>query len=513
MFDFVHLCCVRYGRLHWKVNRGPARAVRFGGLIEAARPIRRCRVWRLERANHSRAFVKKTPNLNAKESRISSGHGIAVTEWVCRLREKDIPPPVRAQLKRCILDGLGAAIAGTATRAGRIAASYAEEMGAPGAATILATGRRVNVPHAVLANVVAANAYDIDDGYRPSKGHPGGFMITPALAACQERGASNLLVGIAAGYEVATRAAVATHRFYKHYHASGSWGGLGTAACLGRILGLNEERLRWAFGLAEYHAALSPIERCLGRPAMTKDAIAWGAFSAAVAVYLAEKGFTGNPSLLEDPANADLFDDLGDRWRIFDLYFKPYACCRWAQPGVNGLQALQREHVFSAADIAGIVLHTFREATLLQQTPPRNTEEAQYHLFWPMAAVLLHGDVGPEHVDDKALNDDRMTALMERMEAVVEADIQARFPAEALAWVEVRKKDGSVLKSKLVPAQGDAHVPLSDEQLIAKFRRLTEPRIGDKNEMLLDAVWNCDGEDSARRLVEAVGKLDVQLPK
>jgi len=465
----------------------------------------------MEREYDSRSFVKKTSGLDPREPRAISGQRIAVPEWVRGLRYEDLPQPVRRQLKRCILDGLGAAIAGTVTRAGRIAAAYSEEMGGPGGATILATGRRVNVPHAVFANVVAANAYDIDDGYRPSKGHPGGFLITPALAACQERGASNLLAGIAAGYEIATRAAVATHRYYKHYHASGSWGGLGTAACLGRILELDDESLRWAFGLAEYHAALSPIERCLGTPAMTKDAIAWGAFAAAAAVYLAEKGFTGNPSLLEDPANGDLFADLGDHWRILDLYFKPYACCRWAQPGVNGLLALQREHGLSAGDIDRIVLHTFREATLLQQTPPRNTEEAQYHLFWPMAAVLLHGDVGPEHVDDSALNDDGMRALLERMEAVVEADIQARFPAEALAQVEVRKKDGSVLRSALMPAQGDAHVPLSDEQLMSKFRRLTAPRIGDKNEILLDAVWNCDGEDGARRLVKAFGALEIRL--
>src|SRR5207249_2081399 len=101
--------------------------------------------------------------------------------------------------------------------------------------------------------VVAANALDIDDGYRPVKGHPGAFLVTPAIAAAEERGAAGLLSAVAAGYEIAMRAGIATHRTYHHYHASGSWGALGTAACVGKFFGLDERRMAWAFGLAEYH--------------------------------------------------------------------------------------------------------------------------------------------------------------------------------------------------------------------------------------------------------------------
>ena len=229
------------------------------------------------------------------------------------------------------------------------------------------------------------------------------------------------------GYELACRAGIATHRYYAHYHASGSWGALGTAACLGRVLGLHISKLKSALGLAEYHAALSPIERCLGTPAMTKDAIAWGAYAGATAAYLAEKGFTGNPSLFEDAANADLVSDLGEKWRILDLYFKPYACCRWAQQGVDALQALRAEHAFEADDIERLVVHTFREATLLQQSPPSNTEEAQYHLFWGMAAMLVHGDVGPQQVADEATADPQMIELIGRMEAVIERTSRRAF--------------------------------------------------------------------------------------
>jgi 2-methylcitrate dehydratase PrpD len=397
---------------------------------------------------------------------------------------------VQRQLKRCLLDGLGAALGGVHTRAAQIAAAYAEDTAREGAATVFVTGSRLAVPGAVLANVISANALDIDDGYRPSKGHPGGFVIGPTLAACQERGATDLLAAMAAGYEVGTRAAVATHRYYTHYHASGSWGAMGAAACVGRVLGLNTEQLGNALGLAEYHAALSPIERCLGTPAMTKDAIGWGAYAGTSAAYLAARGFTGNPSLLSDPANRDLVEDLGTKWRVMDLYFKAYPCCRWAQPGVEAVVSLQREHAFSVSELAGIVLHTFREATLLQQTPPRNTEEAQYHLFWAVAAMLVYGTVGPAQVSDQAMGDSRLVELLPRMRAVIEPDLQARFPAEALGWVEITLTDGSVLRSGEFTARGDAHAPLSDEEVKEKFSRLAEPVLREGTGEIIDIVMD-----------------------
>ena len=103
-------------------------------------------------------------------------------------------------------------------------------------ATILVHGKRASASGAALANGFAGNALDIDDGYRLVKGHPGAFIIMPGLNCCQalEVSGEELLCAVAAGYEVAMRAAVVTHDYYHHYHASGSWGGTGTAALAGK---------------------------------------------------------------------------------------------------------------------------------------------------------------------------------------------------------------------------------------------------------------------------------------
>jgi 2-methylcitrate dehydratase PrpD len=430
---------------------------------------------------------------------------VNVAEWVLRLKYDDLPDAVRRQVRRCLLDGIGAAVAGARTRTGEVAAAFAAEMGRDGPATVLASGRRLALAPAVLANGVAANAYDIDDGYRPVKGHPGGFVIMPTISACEAYGVGGLMCAVAAGYEVAMRAGVATHRRYAHYHASGSWGALGTAACVGRVAGLDAERMGWALGLAEYHAALSPIERCLAHPAMTKDGIGWGAFAGACAAGLAEKGFTGIPCLLDEPENRGLVADLGERWRLLELYFKPYACCRWAQPAVDAALALKRRYGLAHGDVRRIVVHTFREAAELQRSPPRTPEEAQYHLSWPMAAALVYGEVGPRQVGEGALEDGAMRRVAGVVEAVAEAGIQARFPAEALAWVELETGDGRGFRSDVTPARGDAHAPLSDEEIAAKFRWLTGPAIGrDATERIVRAVAGVEEAGGQERLVEAV---------
>lgn len=427
-----------------------------------------------------------------------------VQEWIVSLSAAAIPPEAQHQLRRCILDGIGVAIAGSVSASARIAADFAASIGRPGPATVLATGEGLSLPPAVFANAVAANAWDFDDGYRLAKGHPGAFVIMPALNAAEAWGAEDLFVALAAGYEIALRAAVATHRTYHHYHASGSWGALGTAACVGRLRGLSAPQMREALGLAEYHAALAPIERCLGAPGMTKDGIGWGAFAGACAVELAARGFTSNPSLFEDPANQDLMADLGEKWRLRDLYFKPYACCRWAQPAVEAALALRSQIGLQATEIAHVVVHTVREATELYAGLPTNEEEAQYSVVWPVAMAFLYGDVSVVHICESALQDASAQRLASQISLVVDPALQERFPAECLAWLEVHTRQGQILRSSVTAARGDPHLALSDEELEAKFRRLVAPLLGPKTESLLTAIQSVTEPHGPARLVKDI---------
>ena len=96
-----------------------------------------------------------------------------VAEFARTVRWEDLPASVRYQAICCVLDLCGAAVAGSRARAAQSAVSYALHAHGTGPSTIIGTGASSTPVGAALANGFAASALDIDDGYRPVKGHPG----------------------------------------------------------------------------------------------------------------------------------------------------------------------------------------------------------------------------------------------------------------------------------------------------------------------------------------------------
>ena len=260
--------------------------------------------------------------------------------FAASLSWSDVPDAVRRRAKIALLDILGASIAGCRLPIAGIASDIAPRVWGGDEASILLSGRRASPAGAAFANGCLANALDIDDGYRPIKGHPGAVVFPAALAAAESLGrdGATLLAALVAGYEVAIRAGLALHTAYADYDGSGSWGALGAAAAAGRIIGLPAERLTHALGIAEYHGPMSPIMRCVEHPAMVKDGIGWGAMAGLGAALLAEAGFTGIPTVLD--LHPEVLSDLGRAYKIMQLYFKPHSCCRWAQPPIEGVRRI-----------------------------------------------------------------------------------------------------------------------------------------------------------------------------
>ena len=138
--------------------------------------------------------------------------------------------------------------------------------------------------------------------------------------------------------------------------------------------------------------------RCIDHPTMVKDGSGWGALAGVSAAYLAADGFTGAPALLiEGETEAHIWRDLGIDWEIARQYFKPDPICRWAQPAMDATGALIAQHQPARRDIVAIEIRTFAEAVRLGVRPPRSTEEAQYAIGFPVAAIVARGRLGPRN--------------------------------------------------------------------------------------------------------------------
>jgi 2-methylcitrate dehydratase PrpD len=101
---------------------------------------------------------------------------------------------------------------------------------------------------------------------------------------------------------------------------------------------------------------------------------------------------------------------------------------------------------------------------------------------------------GPE-----ALSDPATRALMQRIDALIDAELDAAFPAQRAARVVLETHDGRSHSVLQPTRKGDPETPLSDRELEAKFLELALPVLGDAPaRALLERLWRLEREAGVR---------------
>jgi 2-methylcitrate dehydratase PrpD len=426
--------------------------------------------------------------------------GTSAIAFIQELTFDAVPPKVVEQAKLCVLDLLGVALAGRGTSLARIAADHAAEFFAAGTlrSRMLFDGRAVSPVGAGLAGGMLIDSCDGHDGHAQTKGHVGVTVLPAVLAladALPRMSGREFLACIVLGYELGTRAGIALHASACDYHTSGAWNALAAAALAARVLPLDGGQTREALGIAEYHGPRSQMMRCISHPTMVKDGSGWGCMAGLSAAFLAQRGFTGAPAItVEQEETLGLWNDLGERWRIMEQYFKPQPVCRWAHPAIDAALALKSKHGFTSEQIRAVTVHTFYHATRLAHAAPATTEEAQYSLLFPVAVALKHGAVHFDALHGDALRDKDVLRLSHLIHMEDHAEYTARFPNERFAEVCIELSDGRRFDSGPTQALGDPDLPLTSDAIRAKFHGFAD---------------SAPGATAAREIESAVDALDA----
>jgi 2-methylcitrate dehydratase PrpD len=403
-------------------------------------------------------------------------------ERILSLDWEELPGSVRKQARRCLKDILATAAGSLALpTAAPIEALVSSQFG-EGPIPLLFQRTRTTLAGACFGNALRIDSLDCHDGFRPVKGHAGATVVPVALAACgtQETRGADLLAAIVAGYEIALRAGIAIHRIYAPaYHGSGSWAAVGAAAAGARILRLTAAEVDGVLGAAEYYGPMSPILRCTANPCIVKDGAGAGAWAAGMALAMQQAGMRGMPSLfVDEPAGREQIASFGNEWLILRQYFKLFPTCRWTHAPVEAVMRLQRSHGFGPADVERIDVETFRETSTLMKFPPEDSDGAQYCLPWAVAVSVVDGELGVRQILPERFSDERVLDLGARVNVQEAPDIQARFPGECLARVNVTLKDGRTLTGPTAGARGDDTDPATDEEMERKYFQLLTPVLG-----------------------------------
>jgi len=438
-------------------------------------------------------------------------------QFITRTRWEELPATVQEKARMCLVDNLGATLAGTRTRISHICAEYAHVTWPSDKATILLNNKEASAVGAAFANAAAANGIDSDDGLQYAYGHGGAQIFPAALAVAEARDLScrRFLAGMVVGYEVAHRMGRCWHDDHDVYQACGSWGSVASAAAAANLMDLTTKQTWHTLGISDYQAPNLPMMRDIDHPAMVKHGIYWGAMTGVMSAEMAARGFTGIPSLLGEEKYRDWVMDIGEHYIMVNgvsWKMKDYACCGWAHAAIEGAHELVQTHAIELDDIQRIVVEAFHETVRLGTKLPTTTEEAQFNLAWPVAAMLVDGEVGPHQMLEHRLNDARIQALAQRVEVIESEELnelcrlyeigdpRGRFAS----IVTIKLKNGNEYSSGLK----DGGMSMSDqnwtqEMMAEKFRWLGATVLeAAKVDEILDMAWHLDEIDSIRELTE-----------
>ena len=398
-------------------------------------------------------------------------------DFILNTQWEDLPGEVQERIRGCFVDLMGALIIGSRSEQFHVGLQLARQLYGSGNIPVVGSAETFNFMGASCAMGHSSNAYDIDDGHNMTRAHPGTSFVGAVLAAAWEKNLSRnaFLAAMLVAYETTIRSGAAIMDYYQFAHSSGTFGAVGVAAGVGRIYGFDRKQLNNALSVAEFNAPLVPGIRSVEYPSMNKDGVPFGVMVGTLAVMETLCGFEGNKNLLESDEHRHYLDDLGKKYHVMDLYFKPYTCCRWAHPAIDACIGLMREHNIRCEDIEKVTIHTFHRATLLSKIIPQTPDEAQYNIAYPVAACLVYGDFGYAQVRQENLGDPKVVAMMDKLSFAVDEALDARFPQERICRAEIVTKDGRTFLSPECQPRGEACENIDVAWLSDKFLRITGP--------------------------------------
>jgi len=396
----------------------------------------------------------------------------------------DFPEPVRTAAKTFLHDTLCVGIAGV--NAPYAAALRAKVKGwGDGACSVLGDGAlSLPAPSAAFLNAFQIHAQEFDCVHEPAVVHPLSVVAAALIAEAERSGpydGRTFLAALVAGVDVAAGLGVAATtplRFFRPATA----GIFGAAAALARLRQLPRDVALDLFGYALGFASGTMQAHLEGKPALPVQ-VGNAARGAIAALDMALAGLPGPQRSIDGPfAYLPLFEsgfdvapvlaDLGRRYRISEVSWKPFPTGRAAQGAIVALQSLMREQGLSLANFDQLV---YRAPPLIKRLVGRPASAtmtpayARLCLPWLAALVLTRGSVGLDDFGQDRLGDPALLALADRITVEDDGnpDPAAFVPAVALA----RTLAGDLLRQTVTAQFGSPAWPLSPTQHRDKARR------------------------------------------
>lgn len=438
--------------------------------------------------------------------------------WVAALSLEQVPEEAQHIARRCIIDTIAVAIAGSRTPVAERLRSYVSSQYGSGPCTLLGTEHSASATGAALSNGTAAHALDFDDTSYAGILH-GSTIVLPAVLAAAEQTditGEGLLEAFVAGSETtyALGLTLTDTHYLSGWWATSTLGAIGAAAGAARALGMSKEETAMAISLAALQA--NGMIAMLGtdaKPILAGQAAKLGLESA----LLAAQGNSAPNRIFEDPRgllklmNDGLLDEtglaeLGQTWRLLEpgVAIKRAPVCSASQAAIEITENLIAGNRLDLSDIRSVrceVPHLVKIS--LVHDKPTTPSQAQFSMTFAVGCILAFGKLGPDQIGPETLEDKALQMAMAKVGMIEDDDMngpefQPDFPE--CARVTVSMSSGEDFTGFLGAPTGMPSNPMSDDELSGKFRTCAAYALWseDKVEHVLAGLWELQKAASIR---------------
>jgi 2-methylcitrate dehydratase PrpD len=446
----------------------------------------------------------------ARNTQVAADHNAPpvtqiLAKFVATHPSKGWSDAVDHEAHRTFMNWLGCAV-GAAQHEAADAALAAVAMLQPAAqASVLGRADKVDMGSAALVNGITSHTFDFDDTHLKTIIHPAGPVASAVLALAEHTGnrpeetlrvsGRDVIDALVIGIDVSCRVGNAMYpdHYDRGWHITGSTGTLGAAAACARLLKLDVEQTAMALGIA----ASQPVGMREQFGTMTKPFHPGGAARAGLmSALLAGKGFTASPRALEAPRGMmqtvstkndwnEITGELGQRFEISFNTYKPFACGIVIHPSIDACAQLKAQGVLpEQVERIELKVHSL-VLELTGKKEPQDGLQAKFSVYHGCAAGLTFGYAAEDEFSDEVVTRDDMVALRRKVVATVDDSI-----AEASVDVTAVLKDGRRVHVFVEHAIGSLQNPMTDANLEAKFRGMSDPILGAaQTSELIKACW------------------------
>jgi 2-methylcitrate dehydratase PrpD len=451
-----------------------------------------------------------------------------------------LPDEVRHSVRQRTLDTLGITVAASALDTSRAVRAYATEQGGRPEAHAVGVAQPLPAELAALVNGTLAHSLDYDDTHLPSVVHPSASIVPAALAVAEATGRDGreLIAAVAVGLEICVRLGMAGYDrearnntyFDRGQHATSICGTIGAAASAAVLLGLGAEGVTNAIGLAVSMAG-GVIEANRTGGTVKRIHCGWAAHSAISAARLAAHGITGPPTVLEGRFgffrafldghyDAEAIEaELGERWEVPGIFFKPYPANHFTHAGIDAALALRQQGVSIdqvetlSLGVAEPTVRTIGEPIEVKRAPSTGYQ-AQFSGPYTVVAALLGGGglgLGLDDFTDALATDEARRRHMAKVSVAGRAECSEIFPNQFPAVLSARLDDGRELEQAVMSNRGGPERPLSDAELELKFTDNAGRRLGEREpRQVQDMVLSLDRQPAIGPLLAPMTHLQEE---